>query len=132
MKTAICAGHRYTFGTYILAASRARPFLSHDASEDISLMLSTVAAMRLANAVLQDAYRSFLTVKACLAGVGSTMSLFIGGLAFEDLHHQASIRLGVLIASILSASIGFAMLYFGPEARDPAPTPESQWKENQK
>jgi len=61
---------------------------------------------------------------AALCGIGFTMSLFIGGLAFEDLHHQASIRLGVLVGSITSAIIGFAILYFAPTALDPKPGEE--------
>lgn len=51
---------------------------------------------------------------AILCGIGFTMSLFIGGLAFADLHHQASIRLGVLTGSILSAILGFLVLYYAP------------------
>lgn len=56
-----------------------------------------------------------------LCGIGFTMSLFIGGLAFTDLHHQASIRLGVLVGSILSAIMGYLILYFAPPAQDPEP-----------
>lgn len=56
-----------------------------------------------------------------LCGIGFTMSLFIGGLAFEDLHHQASIRLGVLVGSIMSALLGYLILYFAPAAEDPKP-----------
>jgi len=51
---------------------------------------------------------------SALCGIGFTMSLFIGGLAFEDLQHQASIRLGVLVASVVSAVIGFVILRFAP------------------
>ena len=46
---------------------------------------------------------------AALCGIGFTMSLFIGGLAFEDLH----------VGSITSAMIGFAILYFAPTPLDP-------------
>ena len=49
-----------------------------------------------------------------LCGIGFTMSLFIGGLAFDDLAHQASIRLGVLTGSTISAVIGYVILRFGP------------------
>ncbi|MFP4313378.1 MAG: Na+/H+ antiporter NhaA [Alphaproteobacteria bacterium] len=56
-----------------------------------------------------------------LCGIGFTMSLFIGGLAFEDLAHQASIRLGVLVGSIISATMGFLILYFAPLPQDPKP-----------
>ena len=45
-----------------------------------------------------------------LAGIGFTMSLFIGTLAFPDPAHAASIRLGVIVGSLLSALIGFAIL----------------------
>ena len=60
-----------------------------------------------------------------LCGIGFTMSLFIGGLAFEDIHHQASIRLGVLVGSIISATIGFLILYYAPPAQDPKPGEDS-------
>lgn len=56
-----------------------------------------------------------------LCGIGFTMSLFIGGLAFADIEHQASIRLGVLIGSIASAILGYAIFYFAPVAKDPKP-----------
>lgn len=50
---------------------------------------------------------------ACLCGIGFTMSLFIGDLAF--LHQgdemMGQVRLGILLASLLSASIGYAILY---------------------
>ncbi len=56
-----------------------------------------------------------------LCGIGFTMSLFIGGLAFADLHHQASIRLGVIVGSVISALLGFLILYMAPPAHDPEP-----------
>jgi len=45
-----------------------------------------------------------------LCGIGFTMSLFIGGLSFADVEMQAYIRLGVLIASALSAMTGYVLL----------------------
>ena len=56
-----------------------------------------------------------------LCGIGFTMSLFIGGLAFADIEHQASIRLGVIVGSTISAVLGFCLLYFAPPAFDPKP-----------
>lgn len=53
-----------------------------------------------------------------LCGIGFTMSLFIGGLAFEDLEHQASIRLGVLVGSTISALLGFVVMYLAPPCKD--------------
>ena len=47
---------------------------------------------------------------ALLAGIGFTMSLFIGTLAFSDAEHAAAVRLGVLCGSILSAVLGYVVL----------------------
>lgn len=46
---------------------------------------------------------------ACLCGVGFTMSLFIGELAFNDTaaHLSADYRLGILLSSISAGIIGF-------------------------
>jgi NhaA family Na+:H+ antiporter len=49
-----------------------------------------------------------------LCGIGFTMSLFIGSLAFESEAAQASIRLGVLLASLVSAGAGYCILRFAP------------------
>lgn len=45
-----------------------------------------------------------------LAGIGFTMSLFIGTLAFADPAHAAAVRIGVLTGSILSGLLGYAVL----------------------
>ncbi|MCP5082886.1 MAG: Na+/H+ antiporter NhaA [Alphaproteobacteria bacterium] len=45
-----------------------------------------------------------------LGGVGFTMSLFIGSLAFEHSDFEAPIRLGVLAGSLLSAAFGYLVL----------------------
>ncbi|HGG06086.1 MAG TPA: Na+/H+ antiporter NhaA [Aliiroseovarius sp.] len=47
---------------------------------------------------------------ACLAGIGFTMSLFIGSLSFSDPDLQNQMRLGVMIGSIFSAVVGFTIL----------------------
>ncbi len=60
---------------------------------------------------------------ACLTGVGFTMSLFIGTLAFDSPELLNAVRLGVLMGSILSGVVGFLVLQralgkpAGPEAR---------------
>lgn len=47
---------------------------------------------------------------AQLAGIGFTMSLFIGTLAFSGIDQQAAVRLGVLGGSIVSIALGMATL----------------------
>jgi len=47
---------------------------------------------------------------ACLTGVGFTMSLFIGTLAFDDAALLNGVRLGVLMGSIASGVLGFTLL----------------------
>ncbi|HEY7542989.1 MAG TPA: Na+/H+ antiporter NhaA [Methylomirabilota bacterium] len=46
-----------------------------------------------------------------LTGVGFTMSLFIGTLAFAEEGQVAAVRLGVLAGSLLSAVLGYIVLY---------------------
>jgi NhaA family Na+:H+ antiporter len=48
-----------------------------------------------------------------LCGIGFTMSLFIGGLAFELSDFRAPVRLGVLSGSIVCAVLGYLLLRFG-------------------
>jgi NhaA family Na+:H+ antiporter len=47
-----------------------------------------------------------------LCGIGFTMSLFIGGLAFESAEHKVYVRLGVLSGSVVCAAVGFLLLRF--------------------
>lgn len=47
---------------------------------------------------------------ALLCGIGFTMSLFIGGLAYQGVDLQAHVRMGVLGGSVLSALAGYALL----------------------
>ena len=47
---------------------------------------------------------------ACLTGVGFTMSLFIGSLAFDAADEMNAVRLGVVLGSVLSGLFGFVLL----------------------
>jgi NhaA family Na+:H+ antiporter len=47
---------------------------------------------------------------ATLCGVGFTMSLFIGALAFTDPEYMNQVRLAVLLGSFLSAVVGYLVL----------------------
>ncbi|WP_423606384.1 Na+/H+ antiporter NhaA [Sphingomonas sp. MS122] len=55
---------------------------------------------------------------AMLAGIGFTMSLFIGGLAFPGNEALVDeVKIGVLAGSLLSAVAGFGVLRFAPRAQ---------------
>ena len=60
---------------------------------------------------------------AILTGIGFTMSLFIGTLAFDDESVVVQVRLGVLIASLLSevAAAAILALVKRPEVAVPSP-----------
>ncbi len=54
---------------------------------------------------------------AWLAGIGFTMSLFIAQLAFDDPARVEEAKLGILVASCLSAVIGLAWLWIAGRGR---------------
>jgi len=54
---------------------------------------------------------------ACLAGIGFTMSLFIGGLSFSDPTLMNEVRIGVLAGSILSGLLGYVALMWASSPR---------------
>ena len=47
-----------------------------------------------------------------LAGIGFTMSLFIGSLSFQGVAQEGAVRLGVLSGTLVSAICGFLVLLF--------------------
>ena len=53
-----------------------------------------------------------------LCGIGFTMSLFIGGLAFADAAQSDAVKIGVLTGSVASAIAGALVLYFGASKRE--------------
>jgi NhaA family Na+:H+ antiporter len=58
---------------------------------------------------------------ACLAGIGFTMSLFIGSLAFSGEEFATQVRVGVIVASIIATGLGLAILFAAPaNAQDDA------------
>jgi NhaA family Na+:H+ antiporter len=79
--------------------------------KQIGIMLSVFIASRtgLAHLPAGASWRQIYGV-SLLCGIGFTMSLFIGLLAFADAEHEAMIKLAVLAGSLLSAFAGAAVL----------------------
>ena len=85
--------------------------------KQIGVMGATIALVKLGFAKLpQGVNWAQIYGVSALAGIGFTMSLFIGGLSFADPDQMNAVRLGVLSGSILSAIIGFSVLRFGPNS----------------
>ncbi len=77
----------------------------------VGIMAVTWLMVRLGAAVLPEgADWAHMSGIALLAGIGFTMSLFIGGLSFGEGAQMDAVRLGVLAASGLAALAGFALL----------------------
>lgn len=79
------------------------------------VMFACWLAVRLGLAKMPEGVRwAELYGVAILAGIGFTMSLFISSLAFsQDAgHFVVDDRLGILLGSILSAVLGYALLYW--------------------
>jgi NhaA family Na+:H+ antiporter len=80
----------------------------------IGIFAATWATVRLGLATLpaQTSWRLVFAM-GVVAGIGFTMSFFIGQLAFTDDTHQTQVKLGVMVGSLASALIGFALLRRG-------------------
>ena len=55
---------------------------------------------------------------ALITGIGFTMSLFVGTLAFENIEHATSVRLGVLSGSLLSGLCGVLVLLYSAQKKE--------------
>lgn len=60
---------------------------------------------------------------ALLCGIGFTMSLFIGDLAFSDPMHDSGVKMGVLLGSIASAVVGAIVLGLSSSTKKGQPKP---------
>ena len=77
----------------------------------LGIMLAVVAAVRLGGARLPEgANWLHMAGIGCLAGIGFTMSLFIGSLAFEGAGEATAVRVGVIAGSLVSTVLGIAIL----------------------
>jgi NhaA family Na+:H+ antiporter len=79
--------------------------------KQIGIFCSTWTAVKLGLAEMpQGASWKQVYGIAVLGGIGFTMSLFIGTLAYPDPSSAAAVRVGVLVGSIASAILGYAVL----------------------
>ena len=117
----------------VFALANAGVVLSADALADaassavtrgvvVGLVLGKVAgvtgaillAVRLGGGRLPDGVTTHHVVgMAGLAGIGFTVSIFVAGLAFEDPALTEQAKLGVLLASLLAATVGALVLRHG-------------------
>ncbi|MBI1186652.1 MAG: Na+/H+ antiporter NhaA [Alphaproteobacteria bacterium] len=83
----------------------------------VGVTLLTLAAARLARVAAPFSLRQLIGV-GCLCGIGFTMSLFIGALAFDgDDAGETQARLGVLMGSAVSLLLAASVFRLWPEAR---------------
>lgn len=75
----------------------------------VLLFTSLGVALRLCKLPEGVSWRHYYGM-SLLTGIGFTMSLFIGTLAFDDIEHQRAVRLGVLLGSVLSGVLGYLVL----------------------
>jgi len=77
----------------------------------LGILASVAVACRLGVARLPQACGwMHMAGVGCLAGIGFTMSLFIGTLAFAAETDMALVRVGVVTGSLVSAAVGLAVL----------------------
>jgi NhaA family Na+:H+ antiporter len=84
----------------------------------LGVVLFGLAAVRVGLAKFPAGVNAKVLVGAgCLAGIGFTMSIFIASLAFDEPHHLAEAKIGILVGSGVSAALGCVLLrWFLPGA----------------
>lgn len=88
--------------------------------KQIGILGATWAAVKLGIARMPDGVTwTQIYGVSVIAGIGFTMSLFIGTLAYSDPSHAAGVRIGVLAGSIASAILGYIVLRVAT-AREPS------------
>jgi NhaA family Na+:H+ antiporter len=61
----------------------------------------------------------------CLAGIGFTMSLFIGSVALGQTAMLTMAKMGILMASVVAGVLGWALLRFATQPPTPLPSSNS-------
>jgi NhaA family Na+:H+ antiporter len=77
----------------------------------LGITLFSLAAMRLGLTTAPAGVTTRMVLGAgILGGIGFTMALFIGGLAFDDASRLDAAKIGVLAASLVSGVAGWLLL----------------------
>ena len=84
----------------------------------IALAVFACVSLGLAKLPEQATWPQMIGV-GCLAGIGFTMSLFIGTLAFNTSAQIDAVRLGVIAGSVISTVLGLAILWLGSRKTTP-------------
>ena len=85
--------------------------------KQLGIFLFTLAAVKLGvGAVPGGAPLRQLYGVSVLAGIGFTVALFIAGLAFPEAQKLDAAKLGILLGSLLSGVLGYALLRASPAA----------------
>ena len=86
----------------------------------IGILLAAIACVVLGLAKLpEQATWAHMIGVGCLAGIGFTMSLFIGTLAFDGPTQIDAVRVGVIAGSIVSTLLGLIILWLGSRKSTP-------------
>ena len=97
-----------SFDTYFATTIALSLFLG----KSIGIYLFSYISIKLKLASLPD-NTNFIQIAgiAVLSGVGFTMSLFIGGLAFPDsMMYLSSAKIGIIVVSLVSGTAGYMIL----------------------
>jgi Na+:H+ antiporter, NhaA family len=126
----------FAFANAGINLSGASQYLTHPITLGAALGLTVgkplgIALMTFLGATLMKAHKpgnlAQIIGVGCIAGVGFTMSLFVGALAFTDPALATPVRLGVYAGSIFSALLGlFILAKTLPKAAAKIPASEDQ------
>ena len=107
----VFVGHGWLIAAIVAALVIGKP---------VGIFLAAAAAVR-AGAAVKPAEYSWrqLAGAGALAGIGFTMSLFIAGQAFPNVTDFSAAKIAVFAASILSATVGTALLW-GASPQEPS------------
>jgi NhaA family Na+:H+ antiporter len=83
----------------------------------ILLAVAGAVALGLARLPEECGWRH-MAAAGCLAGIGFTMSLFIGSLAFGEASLATAVRVGVVVGSLVSTVLGLAILMTATAGRE--------------